>query len=74
LTINDVIKYSIIKGIVEFDNKNDSFHYSIYDSKHRDIFEFDAKGSYIDAQGLLYSYIKSDDLKNFVENLSTLEE
>ena len=69
LTIDDTVKYNDINGTLSLDNQDDSLHYSIYDAKHKEIFDFDAKGSYIDAQGLLYAYIESDYLKDFIATL-----
>lgn len=66
LIIDNNIKYKNIFGTIYLNSADGSIYYAIYDSKYNAIMDFEAKGSYVDAQNLLYGYVESNYLNDFL--------
>jgi hypothetical protein len=54
-----------VQGNIYLDNKDGSLYYAIYDQKYNGIMDFEAKGSYVDAQNMLYGYVESKYFNDF---------
>jgi hypothetical protein len=70
LVVDDDIKYENVQGSWEFNNHKSSIHYNIYNVESKLSLNFDASGSYLDAQNMFNGYVESDYLNKFIDSLN----